>query len=180
MTCIAAVKDKTGIWMGGDACAGAASNWLNQTREDKKVAIVGKFLIGYTTSFRMGQLLHYSLPKITHPRDMNNMKFMVTKFIPIVRELFIEGGFNNISEGENSAGQFLVGYRGDLFGVDYGFDIGISVNNYDAVGAGAQIALGSLFSTKNKSPQERIKMSLEAASEHSMGVRPPFTILHQE
>ena len=46
-----------------------------------------------------------------------------------------------------------------------------------SLGCGSDIAHGSLYTTKDKQSEERIMVALEAASHHSMGVRPPFKIV---
>ena len=58
MTCIVAVTDGQTVVIGGDS-AGAAGQEL-RIRADPKVFLVGSFAIGFTTSFRMGQILRYS------------------------------------------------------------------------------------------------------------------------
>ncbi len=47
-----------------------------------------------------------------------------------------------------------------------------------AEGSGGMFALGALHATKNlKNPKIRMKMALEAATEFSMSVAPPFTYI---
>ena len=60
MTVIVALKNKDEVVMGGD-CAGVGWNYDIQMRSDPKVFRVGRFVIGYTSSFRMGQLLRFGL-----------------------------------------------------------------------------------------------------------------------
>jgi 20S proteasome alpha/beta subunit len=56
MTCIVGIIDKETIYLGGDS-AGTAG-YGQSIRKDKKVFIKdNKFIIGFTSSFRMGQLL---------------------------------------------------------------------------------------------------------------------------
>ena len=64
MTCIVATKfvdesRKIRVMMGADSASVEAS-WLTQgERDDKKIFAAGGFIVGYTTSYRMGQLLQY-------------------------------------------------------------------------------------------------------------------------
>jgi ATP-dependent protease HslVU (ClpYQ) peptidase subunit len=47
-----------------------------------------------------------------------------------------------------------------------------------AEGSGGMFALGALHATKHqKNPKMRLKLALEAASEFSMSVAPPFTYI---
>ena len=63
MTCIVGVVDNGKVYMGGDS-AGVGGLCI-ETRKQPKVFRNGDFLIGYTDSFRMGQLLQY---KMSPPR----------------------------------------------------------------------------------------------------------------
>ena len=59
MTCIVGLIDGNRVWMGGDS---AGVSGLDITvRSDPKVFRNGDFLIGFTSSFRMGQLLAFRL-----------------------------------------------------------------------------------------------------------------------
>lgn len=159
--------------MGGDS-AGVAGLSIS-IRGDEKVFSNGPFIMGFTTSFRMGQLLRYKFdpPKQTHGKD--DMRYMVTDFIDAVRKCFTENGFGSASVG----GTFLVGYNKKLYTIDSDYQVGIPTCNYDAVGCGSDIAIGSLHTTASlkMKPEDRVRKALEAAVEFNAGVRPPFTIL---
>jgi hypothetical protein len=57
---------------------------------------------------------------------------------------------------------------------------GVPKASYDAVGCGADLALGAMFATEGMAPEQRIHAALAAASTFSAGVAPPFTILKLE
>lgn len=176
MTCIVGLVDKGNVYMGGDS-AGVAGLSLS-IRADEKVFINGPFLMGFTSSFRMGQLLRYKFdpPKQTVGQD--DMKYMVTDFIDSVRACFADNGFGSMSAGtNNSGGTFMVGYNSKLYVVHSDFQVGIPTHQYGAVGCGSDLALGALHASQSKKPDERIEMALTAASEFSAGVAPPFLIM---
>jgi ATP-dependent protease HslVU (ClpYQ) peptidase subunit len=64
MTCIVGVNHNGNIYIGGDS-AGVAGLQL-QIRSDEKVFLTGDFIMGFTTSFRMGQLLRYAFSPPEH------------------------------------------------------------------------------------------------------------------
>lgn len=65
MTCIIGLIKNKKVYIGGDS---AGVDGLNITiRKDSKVFKINKFIIGYTSSFRMGQLLRFKL-KINNQR----------------------------------------------------------------------------------------------------------------
>ena len=175
MTCIVGVAHGGNVWIGGDS-AGVAGYAIT-LRADKKVFRNGEFLFGFTSSFRMGQLLEHSLcPPTRHP-DTDVFRYMVTDFADAVRNCLKAGGCATRVDEEEIGGTFLVGYEGRLFRVDSDYQIGESIDNFDAVGCGEEFALGSLFATKKLKPRDRVKVALEAACHFSAGVRPPLSIL---
>lgn len=178
MTCIAAVTDGKTVWMGGDS---AGSNGYDVTvRRDPKVFRRGEFLMGFTDSFRMGQLLMCKLSPPTPREGQNLYEFMVTDFIDAVRQCFKDGGFARKDSEREKGGTFLVGYRGRLFEVESDYQVGETDDPYDAVGCGEAFAKGVFYALRSMgsmTPSDKIVAALEAAAHHSEGVRGPFTIL---
>jgi ATP-dependent protease HslVU (ClpYQ) peptidase subunit len=178
MTCIVGLLDKGDIYIGGDS-AGVAGYSLS-VRSDHKVFIRDEFIMGFTSSFRMGQLLRYRLylPKIGKDRDI--FDFMVTDFIDAVRECLKKGGYARKEHEVESGGCFIVGYRSRIFIIDSDFQVGENNYDYAAVGCGEDIALGAMYANQKRPPRERITQALSAAEQFSAGVRRPFTILKLE
>jgi hypothetical protein len=168
-------KDKT-IYIGGDS-AGVAGLSLT-VRKDPKVFINGSFIMGFTSSFRMGQLLHYTFEPPKHPGNMGVLKYMNTAFIDEVRKCLKDGGYAHISSNEESGGTFLVGYRGQLFRIGSDYQVGIPYGKFDSCGCGKDLCLGSMYSTEKMGidPKKRITIALKAAEQFSGGVRAPFLI----
>ena len=182
MTCIVGLIDDGKVYMGGDS-AGIAGYNLS-IRADEKVFQNGPFLMGFTTSFRMGQLLRYKLEPPKHPFDddgklIDTYKFMATAFIDSVRKCLKDGGYAQKDKEQEWGGTFLVGYKGRLFEIEGDYQVGESVDKFKAVGCGQQIALGNLCATKGKQPKERVDAALKAAEKYSAGVRGPFAILKE-
>lgn len=174
MTCIAGVAHDGKVWIGGDS-AGVGGYDLT-VRADAKVFKNGEFLFGFTSSFRMGQLLRYSLtaPKL-YTKDP--MTFMCTEFVASVRECLKAGGYATKEKEQEIGGVFLVGLAGRLFRVDCDYHVGEASAFYDAVGCGESYAKGVLFATAGQDPETRVRSALAAAEAHSAGVRSPFVVL---
>lgn len=178
MTCIVGLEDKGNVYIGGDSAG--VSGLSIAIRADEKVFTNGPFLMGFTSSFRMGQLLRYKLtiPKQTH--DQDDYEYMVTDFIDAIRKCFADNGFGTMADkSSNKGGTFLVGYNGTLYVIYDDFQVGADACGYNSVGCGSDIAVGSLHSTAGKNPETRVKMALEAATFHSAGVAAPFLIIKQ-
>ena len=116
MTCIAGVEHSGKVWIGGDS-AGVAGYALT-VRADEKVWVDNGFVFGFTSSFRMGQLLRYnlSLPLQRYEVPESNaeaeIKFMTTHFVDAVRKVLKDGGYAKNDNGQERGGTFLVGWRG--------------------------------------------------------------------
>jgi ATP-dependent protease HslVU (ClpYQ) peptidase subunit len=181
MTCIVGLIDgeNNKIYIGGDS-AGVAGLSIS-IRKDPKVFKRGNFIFGFTSSFRMGQLLMCGNLKIEEPQiDEDVYHYMVTTLVESVRKLFKKGGYSKVDKNEEIGGTFLVGYKGRLFSIQSDFQVGEVYDDYMSVGCGEDYALGSLFTTKgliNLSSEERIIKALEAAEYHNGGVRKPFNIV---
>lgn len=178
MTCIVAVVNKMTsphtVHMAGDSLS-AHSN-IAQVRQDVKVFKLGEFAIGFTSSWRMGQVLHYHFtpPAFSDGADLH--RYMVVDFVEALRSLFKAMAVMTLKEGVETCGTFLVGVRGRLFEIDSDFQVGESTCDYAAVGAGYHFALGAMHATRLTlmPPAMRLEYALDAAAEHSPWVRGPW------
>jgi len=182
VTCIAGLVDGRDVWMGGDS-AGVA-DWALTVRRDPKVFRVGEMLIGFTSSFRMGQLLRHRLVLPEHQREVSVERWLAVDFVDAVRTCLADGGWREKDKDRESGGHFLVGYRGVLAEVESDFQVGLARDRFAAVGCGAEAARGALWALQRvrdrRTPPERLRLALGAAERLSAGVRGPFTILRME
>lgn len=139
MTCIVGLSYKGTVYIGGDS-AGIA-NLSISIRADEKVFLNGPFIMGFTTSFRMGQLLRYKFNPPTQKIDQDDMRYLVTDFVDSMRKCFVDNGFGTESEG----GNFLLGYNGKLYTIESDFQVGILKSDFHAVGSGAWARLAQLL-----------------------------------
>lgn len=175
MTCVVGYVEDGRVHLGGDSAG--VSGWDITLRADPKVFRVGEFVIGFTTSFRMGQLLQHSFEPPTIPPKVDLFQYMVTDFIGEIRSVFDDGGFSKEKDGRESGGIFLVGIRGRLFKVCDDYQVGESLDGYDACGCGEAYALGSLHTNRADDARGRLFTALMAASHHSAGVAAPFVFV---
>ncbi len=176
MTCIIGMVCDDEIYMGADSAGVTGINV--SIRKDPKIFLNNKFLIGYTTSFRMGQILRYSFCPPKQRQGVDIYEYMCTEFIDAIISIFKKKEFARIKNNEVIGGTFLVGYCGSLFEIDSDFQVGEILKNYTSIGCGYQYALGSLYASENSihTPETRILTALNAAQEFSGGVRAPFLI----
>lgn len=182
MTCIVGLEHEGSVYVGGDS-AGVNVDTLSVCgRADEKVFLTESedMAMGFCGSFRIGQLLRYALLVPPQKVGQDDMAYMVTDFIDAVRTMQKEkGSMKKENELEEHESAFIVGYNGHLYVVEQDFQVGRPIENYASVGCGSDIALGAMYATRNvrMSPEERIKLALQAAVEYSGGVRPPFHIV---
>ncbi len=181
MTCIVGLIDKNKVYIGGDSC-GVLSNGDRWVRKDPKVFKVGEFSIGYTTSFRMGQILRFKFKPSKPPRDNEKLyEYMVVKFVDELRKTFQKAGFGSTGQGNgDEGGLFLVGIRNRLFKVESNYQVAETADKFDSVGCGYPFALGSLESTGGDTPLRRILQALATAAKFHGGVHAPYRIINPD
>lgn len=174
MTCIIGLVDNGKVYMGGDSMSSNGTD--GRVTRLRKVFRREQFLIGYTTSFRMGQLLQHSLGVPTQKDDQSNMEYMVTTFIDTIRKLFKDKGYAEVKDNKEKGGRFLVGYKGQLYKIDGDFQVNEYEDNFDACGCGTDYAMAAMKALEGRPPQERILKSLEIAAYFSGAVAGPFYV----
>jgi hypothetical protein len=165
------------VIIGGDSASIADSSIF--IRKDVKVFRNNGFIIGCTSSFRMIQLLRFSFkPPEINTKDI--YEYMCTDFINAVRTCFKDGGYlQKYTDGDEKGGTFLVGYKNRLFKIENDFQVAENLNGIDAVGCGADFALGALFSLSKQetSIEQKVLKALESAEFLSNGVCRPFVLI---
>jgi hypothetical protein len=179
MTCIAGLVHNGVVYIGGDS-AGTGGYDL-QVVSGSKVFQNKHLIFGFTSSFRFGQILEYEFVPPEKPwRDINPMRYMVTKFVPAMRDCLKLHGYAEIDNSREEGGQCLIGYAGHLFCMWPSYQINEYADGYTAIGAGAQIAHGALFASKRlRNPWRRLEIALEAAERFNAAVRAPFNYISE-
>jgi len=181
MTCIVGYQHKGKVWIGGDS-AGVAGLSIT-VRADRKVFKNKQFIMGFTTSFRMGQLLQYRFKPPAINSKENLETYMCTKFIDGVRKCFDTYKFGYDEKGAHG-GTFLVAVKKRLFTIHGDYQVGWSEVPYNAVGCGDDLALGAMYALEETDPdcvthkpEDKIRIALGAAAAASGGVCEPFHIV---
>lgn len=179
MTCIVGLAEQGVVYLGGDSAA--VSSYSKTIQHDPKVFKKGQMLFGTCGSVRMRQLLQYKLD--IPPCECNDvMTYLATVFIDAVRLCFKEGGLATEEQGREKGGKFLLGFQGELFYVDYEYDIGRMAFPYFAIGCADEIAFGSLCTTARLGmpPLQRLTLALQAAEQHNTEVCAPFVYISSQ
>ncbi len=186
MTLIAGFVEGGVVTLLGDSVAGNVSQYTVDLVTEPKVFFVQDLLIGYTTSFRMGQLLQHGLDLPARNRALDAGTWLRTIFATRVRALFEGNGFG---DGKNdNGGVFLIGVDGRLFTMQGDFAVLEYTHPYAAVGCGESYAEGALHAlgTLRRSggtehtPREMLRLAADAATRHSAYVRPPYHLIRSD
>jgi hypothetical protein len=177
VTCIVGVQTPDGVLIGGDSAG--LSGWVRTHRADPKVFEHDDgYVIGFTTSYRMGQLIRYAdLPKPLDREGDDLDRFMATDFVNAVRQALKDGGWAEKDKDREDGGTFLAAVNGLLYKIADDYQVGRSLDGYDAAGSGWELALGALHATAGMKPITRVNRALAAAAHHSGSVHPPFMVV---
>lgn len=174
MTCIVVLIKNGDVYMGGDSFGGSSNSKNMYTRS--KVFLKERFVVGYTSSFRMGQILEFDWEP---PKQLNedDYEYLVTKVVPSIQKIFKDKKYGTEKDGEQEGGAFLIGYNGKCYYVQNDFSVLEPQDGYDSVGSGYKLALGSLASTEDwDDPEQRIRKAIEVAEKYQPTVGGPINI----
>lgn len=192
MTCVVGLAVNSNVWIGADSQAGDGGDWPRTQRSDSKVFILDQYsmdlrmLIGFTWSWRFGQLLRYGFELPPHPDGMATHEYLCTLFVDAVRARLREGGYAKIESNREDGGHCLIGYCGQIWTLYADYQIeghGVSLDaitgddvQYYAVGSGMKYACGALYATPGICPRDRVLDAIRAAAHFDRSVGGPFTI----
>ncbi len=172
MTCIVGIGDRDKVFIGADS---AAANHSFITKiAGSKVFINGPFIVGYTTSFRFGNLLEHAWSPPPHPKGDSDTRYLCTTVVDSMRSCLKDGGLAEKTNDVESAGTCLIGYRGRLYMLQDSYAV-LRQEPYGAVGSGAVYALGAMHAVRG-SVENRLRAGLKAAANFSPTVCGPFRI----
>jgi hypothetical protein len=183
VTAIAGLTHDGRVYLAGDG-VGSGENGSYQRRRDPKVFMTGEFAIGVCNSFRVAQVLHHEFdpPEIT---DIELSAYMVTRFIPKLRNLIIDREIKTEDVTSPFLGELLVGVRGRLFDIQPDYQVAEILQDFHAIGAAEDLCLGALAVLlpprgPDLTPEraaEALLTALRVAAEYNVSVGPPYTLV---
>lgn len=177
MTVIVGLEYDEGVLIAADTQG--SNGHIGLERDDTKTFTAHGISYGFTSSYRMGQILKYHTEEVLSPlRETDLFGYVVSCLVPMYRRVLGEHGFKKNNSGEETGGTFLIGIDGKLFSIEDDFQVEHTVSGYNAVGCGYQLALGSMHSTENlMSPHDRVTFAVQAAIKFSTGCGGSITVL---
>ena len=175
MTCIVGIAENGVVYLGGDS-ASSTPDGESFLPTRPKVFLLGEIVIGVSGSGRVNNLIRHklSVPPITAEPE----HYLAVDFVDALKAMLKEDGRKDDELMDDSF--LLIGLRGRLFVVDSTFQVSEHRAGYDAIGSGAQVALGSLYNGVSESPLTRLQIALYAAQQHNAFVRAPFVFVQTQ
>ena len=180
MTCIVAFKTKLGTVVAGDLLG--SNLYTKHLYSKSKVFSNSGYTMGYTYTFRFGQLMEYKLkPIYPSPNDTDLTAFLVNNFIPAVLKVMETNKHLDNPGTEASSGTAIVEVKNRIFVLQSDLAI-LEHDKFASVGCGKDMAEAIMLFHKpwNKvKTYEDIEKFLtklfKTVSEISCGVSKEFT-----
>lgn len=164
MTAIVGFTKKGNVYIGCDS-QGTGSTKSQLT--NKKIFRNKDFIMGYTSSYRFGQILEYNFVPPIRKKQLTDLQYLVTAFIPELRKVLEEQKYTASNE-KGESGVALLGYKGKLYQLQSEFSLLENKKGYSSVGSGSyhcEASLYHLLKTDLK-PKDVIKKAIKCAIEH--------------
>lgn len=178
MTCIAGIARGGKVWMAGDSATSMDDDMF--VVRDPKVVKRGGMLLGCAGEVRLLNLVHHVLEIPQRKTRMTDMHYLTGPFADaLARCVRAKAPHIDNSADKEDGMEFamLIGYRGALYSMDSNYDIIRSVDDFDAIGSGGQVARGALYMAGTLAPRTALLRALSAAERYKASVRRPFRVV---
>ncbi len=139
MTCIIGFVDsEDGVHMASDSCASNGRDYI-RIKEPKVFKLENdteKMIIGYTSSFRFGQIIKFQVVLPDKKTKDTDLSYLVKRVVPVIRTQLKNNGYTTIVNSEEKGGYCLIGYNGHLYTMQDDFSIMESTAKFDSCGCG--------------------------------------------
>ncbi len=164
MTCIAAVTANGYLTIAGDSQGSVPGTWQMYDRRDEKVFALTDWMgVGFTTSYRLGQIVRYHLPPLDEPTTLDRHAWMVSRFVPELRGALRQHGWVKAENGRDEGGTMIVSIRSDIFVIYDDFQVAQPALPFCAIGAGGDVATGYLQAAMETPLADRSRRAARAA-----------------
>lgn len=183
MTCIIACKHKGKVHMLGDLMGSDGFTKQVHTKLTK-VFNVGNFVLGYTTSFRMGQILQYNWTPPEQGKDTGDNSYIFRDVVKSLKNCFDENFYGHKDSKEFQSGEFLIGWKGRIFKMQNNLSL-LEMEDFASVGCGEYHALAAMKTMQlhdlyKDEPEKFLKTALLIAEDCVSGVSAEYTYVVED
>ena len=161
--------------MGADSQVTDGNRKNNHVKMEKISKKNGYLIAGSGDSQPCDVLQHIFVPPVPTAKEKEDMyHFMISKFVPAMRECLEENGYKNDKEDKESGFNMIIAYNGEVF--DIGDDLSVVLNQDGiyGVGAGSPFAIGALYAGAS------VTEALEIAAKNDVYTSGPFQVIRQQ
>lgn len=175
MSVVITIKDKDRFVIGADKQGTIGYSTDHNLTKIWRVADMPSIVMGGVGSARATQILQYNplIDKNRLTREGITTDYIVNCLVPAIGDLLTKNG---VPCGVPQDGfcamspvSLLIAFRDRAWRIGHDFSV-IEIEKYDAAGAGADIATGVLYATKDLNPFDRIVMAIDAAADNNATV----------
>lgn len=170
-----------GVCKNGNVTLGADSQVTDGSRRNTHPQMVkitnrnGYLIAGSGDSQPCDILQHIFLPPVPTSQERKDLyHFMITTFVPAMRECLEENGWKADPNDKEGGFNMLIAFDGELFDIGDDFSVILNADGIYGVGVGAQWAMGALYAGAS------VEKALEIASHNDVYTSPPFQIVRQQ
>lgn len=187
MSVVVAIKQNGKVYIGADSqvTKGGTRVTLKNSNNYKiwKVANAEHCLMGHVGNLRDANLVRLMDSLVTDYNVYRNhvgFEFVVKKIVPdIVQELTDYGLLKDGKTTDCLDSSFLFAYKDQLYSINSDRAV-IEIDDYVAIGSGADQAIGSLLSTEGEDPKARIVKAIKSSAASDIYVDYPIIIADTE
>lgn len=175
MTCIIGYVDTKGNGhMVGDS---AGTNVTYHSRIDLHSAKIFEkcgMLIGYTTSFRMGQILEHCLEFPDRTAGLTDFEYLIRQLVPAIRKVFVEEKY--IQDTDKQGGNFIIVWKGAVYEIQGDFSVFNHSRGFASCGSGNSHAQGFIEACRSygimsdDAVEDVLRNAIMAISNHNITV----------
>ena len=187
MSVVVAIKENGKVYIGADSqvTKGGTRTTLKNPNNYKVWKVIGaeNCLMAQVGMFRDSnviRLMDHLVTDYNIYRNHIDYEFVVKKIVPdIIEELGQYGMIKNPKEVDMLDSSFIFAFRDQLYVIGMDKSV-IEVDDYCAIGSGADQAIGSLLSTEGGKPKERIVKAIKSSAASDIYVDYPIILVDTE
>jgi ATP-dependent protease HslVU (ClpYQ) peptidase subunit len=175
MTTIVALAKNGNVTMGADSQVTDGTRKNNHVKMEKITKKNGYLIAGSGDSQPCDVLQHIFVPPIPTTKEKEDLyHFMITKFVPAMRECLEENGYKSDKEDKESGFNMLIAFNGEVFDIGDDFSVVLNQDGIYGVGAGSAYAIGALYAGAS------VTEALEIAANNDIFTSGPFQVIRQQ
>ena len=174
MTTIVGMCKNGTVILGADSQVTDDDRRNNSLRMEKITKNNGYLIAGAGDATPCDILQHIFIPPVPTVAERKNLyKFMITKFVPAMREALEENGWKPLPTDSDSGFSMLIAFDGELFDIGDDFSVLLNDKGIYGVGNGRKYAIGALEAGAS------VERALEIAADNDIYTSGPFQIEKQ-